>query len=816
MGRAIRMLVAPAPSIPLAQRAVSPTTAEEGPQDQHYRARDGRGGHLLYTADPKVETGDSGCRQRPGEHAECGGHTQQDSCNVWRIQTPSGFHGENIAASDSSHCHALPRVTAVRLQFPESRPPKQEFLWPSANRRREIFLFCWVPGSRKVSWYSIHWVDRPDLAALVSVRRCAVRTDRQLSDVLSEFARTLVTDFPIQSILDHLVVRIAELLPISSVGVTLISEEGDARHIAASDESAQRFVQLQAEMGEGPCLTAHYTGEVVVVPELRDDEQFPKFSRRGLEEGLRAVFSIPLKNDEQNLGALDLYRTEPGLMDDDEMYVAQTLADVTTAYLLNAQSRAELEDSSERARQSALHDPLTGLPNRTLLVQRLDHAILRCRRSEKMLAVFFADLDQFKQINDTFGHHVGDELLVAVADRLTGLLRPGDTLARLSGDEFVILCEDLEEVDQVEPLASRISNALAEPFVIGGNELQVSASVGIAFAGLADDVPESIIQEADGAMYEAKRSGGARHTVIDLRDRRAANHLARLNRDLTGALRRGELRVVYQPIVLTGSGRMVGAEALLRWVHPAHGTIKPATVIPLAEQSGLITEIGHWLMTQACLDRQRWQGNGDHYDIGVSINVSVHQLMSHDFVRSVCMVLSETGTEPRLVTLEVTESVLVADKPRALRVLNDLKSQGVMLALDDFGTGQSSLSHLKQFPVDIVKVDREFVTDIGSSPSSRLIVGAVTRLAHELGKMVTAEGVENLFQRDAVTTLDCDFSQGFYFSSPVSSGHLGGLWAKNSTLPRLRPLLRAGGTTAQERAGRRTPADAASLSLWRR
>ncbi len=644
-------------------------------------------------------------------------------------------------------------------------------------------------------------------------------TDRQLSDVLSEFARTLVTDFPIQSILDHLVVRIAELLPISSVGVTLISAEGESRHIAASDESALRFVKLQSEMGEGPCLTAHETGEVVVVPDLREDARFPKFSRRGLEEGLRAVFSIPLKNDDQDLGALDLYRTEPGPMDDDEMYVAQTLADVTTAYLLNAQSRMELEESTERARQSALHDPLTGLPNRTLLVQRLDHAILRCRRSEKMLAVFFADLDHFKQVNDTFGHHAGDELLISVADRLTGLLRPGDTLARLAGDEFAILCEDLNEVSQVEPLAKRISNALAEPFVVDGNEIKVSASVGIAFAGLADDVPESVIQEADAAMYEAKRSGGDRHTVIDLRDRRAASHLARLNRDLTGALRRGELRVEYQPIVRTGSGRLVGAEALLRWAHPAHGTIKPATVIPLAEQSGLITEIGYWLMKQACLDRQRWQGNGQHADIGVSVNVSVHQLMSQDFVQSVSKVLFETGTDPRLVTLEVTESVLVADKPRALRVLKELKSLGVMLALDDFGTGQSSLSHLKQFPVDIVKVDREFVADIEANPASRLIVGAVTRLAHELGMTVTAEGIENPFQLDAVAALDCDFSQGFYFSTPVSSGHLGGMWAKNNTLPRLRPLIGTSPGTAtaiRERDGIGSPADATSLSLWRR
>ena len=642
---------------------------------------------------------------------------------------------------------------------------------------------------------------------------------RQLSDLLSEFARTLVTNFPIQSILDHLVVRIAEVLPIGSAGVTLISDTLQPRHIAASDESALRFVRLQTEMSEGPCLSAYRTGKAVLVPDLRDDQLFPNFSPRAIEAGLRAVFSFPLHNDDQKLGALDLYRTTPGLMDGEAMYAAQTLADVTSAYLLNAQARADLEESSESARHTSLHDPLTGLPNRLLFVQRLDHAMLRCRRSEKMLAVFFADLDRFKQVNDAFGHHVGDELLIAVADRLTGLLRPGDTLARLSGDEFVILCEDLDEATQVEPVANRIGNALAEPFVIDGNELHVSASVGIAFAGLADEVPELVLQQADAAMYQAKRRGGARHAVIDLRDQRAANHLARLNRDLRGALRRGELRVHYQPIVRTESGRIVGAEALLRWVHPAHGIIKPDIVIPLAEQSGLIAEIGHWVMTQACLDRRRWQDHDHHEDIGVSINVSVDQLMAHDFAESVLRVLSDTDTDARLVTLEVTESIVMANEARALAVLSALKNHGVVLALDDFGTGQSSLGHVKQFPVDILKVDREFVADIGTNPASRLILGAVVGLAHGLGMAVTAEGVESVRQYDEVAALDCDFSQGFYFSAPEPADQLDGLLASDYTLP---PLAAPRSFTAWRKkrdqigAGRASPADTASLAQWRR
>lgn len=612
---------------------------------------------------------------------------------------------------------------------------------------------------------------------------------RQLSDLLSEFARTLVTNFPIQSILDHLVVRIAEVLPIGSAGVTLISETLEPRHIAASDESALRFVKLQTEMGEGPCMSAYRTGNAVVVPELREDQLFPNFSPRALEEGLRAVFSFPLQSDDERLGALDLYRTTPGMMDSEELYAAQTLADVTSAYLLNAQARSDLEESHETARQTSLHDPLTGVPNRLLFVQRLEHAILRCRRSEKMLAVFFVDLDQFKRVNDSFGHHVGDQLLSAVADRLTHVLRPGDTLARLSGDEFAVLCDDLDDAAQVEPVAARIRESLTEPFLLDGNEIRISASVGIAFAGLADDVPELVLQQADAAMYQAKRGGGGRHAVIDLRDQSAINHLARLNRDLRGALRREELEVHYQPIVRTESGRIVGAEALLRWAHPAFGLIKPDVVIPLAEQSGLIAEIGHWVMTQACLDLSRWQGYSDHENIGVSINVSVDQLMTHDFTDTVLKVLADTDTEAHLVTLEVTESVIMADKARMLAVLKALKSHGVKLALDDFGTGQSSLSHVKQFPVDALKMDREFVADIGSNPASRIILGAVVRLAHGLGMGVTAEGVENMRQYDEVAALKCDFSQGFYFSQPVEANRFDDMLANGHSLPAHEPLL---------------------------
>ncbi len=601
--------------------------------------------------------------------------------------------------------------------------------------------------------------------------------DGRLSEVLSEFARTLVTDFPIQAILDHLVVRIVDVLPVSGAGVTLISPGVVPRYVAASDDAALRFEQLQTDLGEGPCLVAYETGEAVTVPDLRRDSRFAQFSSRARDAGLVAVFTFPLRHGADRLGALDLYRASAGPLNSHELEAAQTLADVAAAYLLNAKAREDLKMSSELAHHTSLHDSLTGLPNRTLLVQRLDHAILRCRRSEKMVAILFADLDRFKSVNDTHGHHVGDQLLTAVGERLTRVLRPGDTLARLAGDEFVILCEDLDEASQVEPIAARIDASFTEPFVISGSHIRVSASVGIAFAGHGDDVPEQVLQEADTAMYQAKRKGGAGHGILDLREQRQSHHRASVNHELPGALTRGELRTEYQPIVATASGRITGVEALLRWEHPTLGIVPTGTVVQVAEQSGLINEIGRWVLERACLDRKRWQRDDHGAGPDICVNVSTHQLMSPDFVATVEAVLADTDTAAELVTLEMTESVFIHDSQRALAVLNDLKHLGLTLALDDFGTGYSSLSYLMQLPVDIVKIDRSFIANLDREPTSHLIVGAVVGLAHRLRMRVVAEGVESPDQCEQVAALECDSYQGFYFARPTTAEHLETLMA---------------------------------------
>jgi diguanylate cyclase (GGDEF)-like protein len=596
-----------------------------------------------------------------------------------------------------------------------------------------------------------------------------------LADVLSEFARTMATDFPIQGILDHLVVQIVEIMPISAAGVTLISPGLSPRYVAASNGSAMRFEQLQSELGEGPCLAAYHGGAAITVPDITDDKLFPTFSPQASEAGLAAVFTFPLHHGEQRLGALDLYRDTPGSLSDPFMKTAQTLADVAAAYLLNAQARAELQDTSDRSREAALHDALTGLPNRTLILERLEHSFLRGQRTNKTSALFFIDLDRFKEVNDAYGHGMGDELLVAVGERLTRVLRPGDTLARLYGDEFVILCEDLDDPSQADAIAARADAALILPFSLSDAEVTITASIGIAFTGRGSDSPEQLLHDADSAMYRAKNSSVRRRRLVDLREPHRVEENTNLKHALPGAADRGELQLAYQPIVDTLDGRLTGVEALLRWKHPTRGLIPPTVVIPLAEQSGLIVDIGRWVLEHAWADGQRWQQDEQPYDFGMSVNVSAHQLMSAGFADTVEAVLASTSTRPDLLTLEVTESVFVRDGKRALFVLNDLRDIGVKLALDDFGTGYSSLSYLMRFPVDIIKVDRTFVADLEEDSPSHTIVAAFIQLAHDLGMSIVCEGVETAEQRDELGRIGCDSCQGFYFGAPMSASRLDSL-----------------------------------------
>jgi diguanylate cyclase (GGDEF)-like protein len=593
--------------------------------------------------------------------------------------------------------------------------------------------------------------------------------------MLSEFARTMLTDFPIQSILDHLVERITEALPVSAVGITLISPGSAPLYVAASDDSALRFEKLQTELGEGPCVLAYASGNAVSVPDLRVETRFPRFAPAALSAGLGAAFTFPLRHGDGRLGALDLYRDTPGPMRDDSMTAAQTLADVAAAYILNAQSRDDTQATADRFEANSLHDDLTGLPNRQLLHQRLEHLARRAERSHSYAAVLFADLDRFKMINDTYGHHVGDDLLVAVGQRLSSLVRPGDTLSRVSGDEFVFLCEDIKRPEDVEKLAARIVHALALPFQLTDAMITTSASVGMAYAGPGEAITSQLVVDADIAMYQAKRNGGAGHQIIDLRAARKATTSSTLEQDLHAAFATDQLSIAYQPIVRPLDGMVIGVEALLRWEHPQRGPIPTSDMVALAEANGLISGIGSWVLETGCRTRHRWLRTHPALQLDLAVNVSARQLMGPRLPHTMAKILERTQTDPSCVTLELTESVFIRDAARALSVLKDLKALRVTLALDDFGTGYSSLSYLRDFPVDVLKIDRKFVATSDSDSGAASIIAAVAGLAHALGLTVIAEGVETQGQSDAVSRLGCDLAQGYLFARPMSAEAFQGL-----------------------------------------
>lgn len=418
----------------------------------------------------------------------------------------------------------------------------------------------------------------------------------------------------------------------------------------------------------------------------------------------------------------------------------------------------------------ALHDSLTGLPNRALLIDRLSQALARRERRRLEAAVLFLDVDRFKWVNDSLGHAAGDALLVTAAGRFESVLRPGDTVARFGGDEFVVLCEDLETELEALAVAERLSDVLAAPFHLKDREIRLSASIGIALSSSRHDTPDALLRDADAAMYRAKEKGRERIELFD--DDMRTRAVARLETEsaLRRGLERGELTVYYQPIIEFASGRAVGLEALVRWKHPERGLVQPSEFIPVAEETGLILGCGAAVLAEACTHVARWnERHPGRPPLAVSVNLSAHQLLSGGLGGLVAGALERSGLEPRLLCLEITETVLMADAGASRAALEGLKDLGVMLALDDFGTGYSSLAYLRGFPVDVLKIDRSFVLGLGESAQDTAIVASVIALAHALGLRAVAEGVETSEQAARLQELGCDLAQGYHWSVPLTA-----------------------------------------------
>jgi diguanylate cyclase (GGDEF)-like protein/PAS domain S-box-containing protein len=439
--------------------------------------------------------------------------------------------------------------------------------------------------------------------------------------------------------------------------------------------------------------------------------------------------------------------------------------DYVICHVLDVSERRRYESELERR---ALHDHLTGLPNRALFADRLQHALDRVPRSGCPVAVVFLDLDEFKRVNDSLGHGAGDRVLMETATRLEACMRTGDTICRFGGDEFVVLCEDLEDEASALVVGERLLAEISgTPYVVESETLHMRGSVGVALARQGEPTtPERLMAESDAAMYRAKRRGGGRSELAGDETVSAARRLA-LEGDLRTALRGGDgdgLWLAYQPIVDVATGAMAGLEALLRWERPGHGPVSPAEVIPVAEESGLIVDLGMWVMHRAISDIAAWNGNGAPY---VAINLSARQFLDEGLVDALRACLDSHGVDPCRISVEITESVAMGDAERALATMRALKDVGVRIAIDDFGTGFSSLGYLKRFPADTVKIDREFISDVAVDSEDRAIVSAVLLMARALGLEVVAEGVETEQQRSALVSLGCRRAQGFLFARPA-------------------------------------------------
>jgi diguanylate cyclase (GGDEF)-like protein len=527
---------------------------------------------------------------------------------------------------------------------------------------------------------------------------------------------------------------------------------------AFATSAAHRAVKPDSS-GAGLVRSAHAAAKPVWIADI---SKHTRMQRKELvaRAGLHGAFAFPLTAAGQVLGVLEFFHRDVREPDAMLIHIAESIGSQIGQFIVRMQAE-------EAVKFVAMHDSLTNLPNRVMFNERLEQAIAQAQRHERKLAVMFIDLDRFKIINDTLGHESGDALLRGVAQRITEHLRTGDMVARLGGDEFVVLLEDQADPAAIAAVAEKLIHSLTENFLISESEVHVTASIGIStFPADAQDM-RTLMKFADIAMYRAKEQG--RNTFQFYSDQINVHSVERLTIEsqLRGALERGELVLHYQPVMDAKSGSIVGMEALVRW---QRGTelLPPGKFIGIAEESGLIVPIGEWVLENACAQQRKWRELGLP-SVRIAVNLSPRQFVHRKLVQDIVRVLAKTGCDTSLLELEITESTVMHNAPRAIAVLSELKAMGIRIAIDDFGTGYSSLAYLKRFPIDCLKIDRSFVSDVPYDGGNTAITQAIIAMAHSLGLKVVAEGVETAEQLNFLRDHGCDEMQGYYMSLPLTA-----------------------------------------------
>jgi diguanylate cyclase (GGDEF)-like protein len=640
---------------------------------------------------------------------------------------------------------------------------------------RTVLVPIHAEGGAVAGALSLAWDEGEELRA---ERAAGAELSRRLEQqsAVARLGELALQRPPLDMLMGAACHAVAEGLEVDCVYLLEPAEKAGLMRVRAGFGWSNGFVGTEFEVlsYSDPSRRELYARGPVVIDDLPND---PAWRARPLREnGVVSSATVLVGRREAPIGLLGAHTRSRRSFSDRDLDFLSAVAHVLNGAIEGL--RAE-----EQIRHDALHDALTRLPNRTLLLDRLRAAVKRTDREGRRLALYFLDVDNLKVLNDSLGHHAGDELLRAIGPRLRSVLRPTDTIARFGGDEFAVLCERIDDETQALRVAERLVRAFAQPFEVCGEPRFCSISVGVVVSDPAGSRgPEELLSDADAALYRAKERGRGRHEVFDLGMRDSITARLRIEADLRRALKRDdELWVAYQPFYHLPGGELAGVEALLRWDHPELGSIPPAEFIPVAEDSGLIVELGERVLRDACGQVARWQAGTPMSSLRLTVNVSARQMALGGLPGTVGTVLRESGLEPTSLGLEITEGLLMEETPATIETLRALQRLGIRLLLDDFGTGYSSLGYLRRHPLDVIKIDRAFVADLGADGrGDAAIVQAIVGMAKALKMRVIPEGVETAGQLARLIELGCDYAQGFHLSRPLAA-------------PALEALLRRGG-----------------------